>query len=83
MGVQSVLVDWPVPSQLLGLELIWGDDFRSVQIDSSKLVRELLKMRYKDSGTKSNKVPVDPTFKFSKNDVLVDNGDLSNSDKAM
>ena len=40
-------------------------------------------MHYKDNGTKSNKVPVDPTFKSSKNDVLVDNGDLSNTDKAM
>ena len=83
MGVPSVLVDLPVPSQLLGLELIWGEGFKSVQINSSKLVRELLKMHYKDNGTKSNKVPVDPTFKFSKNDVLVDNGDLSNADKAM
>ena len=83
MRVPSVLVDLPVPSQLLGLELIWGEGFRSVQINSSKLVRELLKMHYKDNGTKSNKVPVDPTFKFSKVDVLVDNGDLSNADKAM
>ena len=83
MGVPSVLVDMPVPSQLLGLDLIWGAGFRSIQINSNKFVRELLKMHYKDSGTKSNKVPVDPTFKFSKDDVLIDNGDLSNADKAM
>jgi len=56
----------------------FGEGFKSVQINSSKLVRELLKMHYKDNGTKSNKVPVDPTFKFS-----VENGDLSNADKAM
>jgi len=82
MGVPTN-VDLPIPSQLLGLELIWGENFSSVQINSGKLVRELLRDQYKDEGTRPNKVPVDPTFKFSKNDVLIDNGNLSNQDKAM
>ena len=46
-------------------------------------MKELLRDHYKDSGSKSHRVPVDPTFKFSKQDVLIDNGALSDSDKAM
>ena len=82
MGVPTNF-DLPVPTQLLGLELIWGENFSSVQINSSKLVRELLRDHFKDDGCRPNRVPVDPTFKFSKNDVLIDNGNLSNQDKAM
>lgn len=81
MGVPKT-VDLPLPSQLLGcLELIWGKGFSSVQINSSKLVRELLKDRFKDDGNSPTKVPVDPHFKSSKQDVLIDNGNLSNQDK--
>ena len=36
----STTVSLPVPTQLLGLELIWGKGFRSVQINASKLVKE-------------------------------------------
>ena len=82
MGVPTS-VSLPVPTQLLGLELIWGERFSSVQINASKLVRELLRDYYKDNGSKPHRVPVDPTFKFSKQDVMIDNGSLSNSDKEM
>ncbi len=82
MGVPTK-VSLPVPTQLLGLELIWGEGFRSVQINASKLVRELIRDHYKDNGSKPHRVPPDPTFKFSKQDVLIDNGSLSNSDKEM
>ena len=37
MGVPSTM-SLPIPSQLLGLELIWGRGFTSVQINSSMLV---------------------------------------------
>jgi len=37
---------------LLGLELIWGEGFKSVQINASKLVKELLRDHYKDSGSR-------------------------------
>ena len=60
--------------ELLGLELIWGEGFSSVQINSSKLVRELLRDHFKEESSRPNKVPkvpVDPTYKFSKNDVLI------------
>ena len=76
-------VSLPVPTQLLGLELIWGERFSSVQINASNLVRELLRDHYEDNVSKSHCVPVDPTFKFSKQDVMIDNGSLSNSDKEM
>jgi len=82
MGVPTT-VSLPIPTQLLGLELIWGEGFKSVQINASKLVKELLRDHYKDSGSRSHRVPADPTFKFSKQDVLIDNGKLSNSDKDM
>ena len=82
MGVPTT-VSLPVLVQLLGLELIWGEGFKSVQINASKLVKELLRDHYKDSGSKPHRVPADPTFKFSKQDVLIDNGSLSNSDKEM
>ena len=51
------------------------------RINASKLVRELRRDRYKDIGSKPHRVPVDPTFKFSKQDMFIDNGSLSNSDK--
>ena len=60
-----------------------GVGFRSVQINASKLVRELIRDHYKDTCSKPHRVPVDPTFKFSKQDVLIDNGSLSSSDKEM
>jgi hypothetical protein len=63
--------------------LIWGEGFKSVQINAGKLVKELLRDHYEDSGSKPHRVPADPTFKFSKQDVLIDNGALSNSDKEM
>jgi len=55
MGVPSS-VELPVPTQLLRLELIWGENFSSVHINSSKLVRELLKDHFKDDGSRPNKV---------------------------
>lgn len=55
MGVPSS-VELPVPTQLLRLELIWGESFSSVHINSSKLVRELLKDHFKDDGSRPNKV---------------------------
>jgi len=42
MGVPSTML-LPILSKLLGLELIWGRGFSSVQINSSKLVRHLSK----------------------------------------
>ena len=71
MGVPSSPVEFSVPTQLLGLELIRGDNFSSVHINSSKLVRELLKDHFKDGRSRPNKVPVGQTFKFSKEDVLI------------
>ena len=67
MGVASTM-SLPIPSQSLGLELIWGRGFSSVQINSSKLVRQLLKDQYKDTGSRPKRIPVDPSFKFSKED---------------
>ena len=52
-----------------------------MEVNASKLVRELLRDHYKDNGIKSHRVPVDPTFKLSKQDVMIDNGSLSDSDK--
>ena len=50
-GVPSAM-SLPIPSQLLGLELTWGRGFSSVQLNSSKLVRQLLKDQYKDTGSR-------------------------------
>ena len=71
--------------QLVGLELIWGEGFSSVQINASKLVKVFIRDRdhYKDDGSEPHKVPADPTFKFSKQDVIIDNNSLSDTDKAM
>ena len=38
---------------------------------------------YKDFRSKPHRVPVDPGFKFSEQDVLIDNGKISNADKEM
>lgn len=80
MGVPTS-VSLPVPTQLLGIELIWGKELISVQINASKLIRDSIRDHLKDNGSKFQKVPADPNFKFSKHDVLIDNGSLSNSDK--
>jgi len=82
MGVPSTM-SLPIPSQLLGLELIWGRGFSSVQMNSSKLVRQLLKDQYKDTGSRPKRIPVDPSFKFSKEDCLFDDGTLSQEDRNM
>ena len=82
MGVPTT-VSLPVPVLSYLGSMIWGEGFKSVQINASKLVRELLRDHYKDNGSKSHRVPADPTFKFSKQNVLIDNGALSDSDKAM
>ena len=80
MGVPSTM-SLPIPSQLLGLELIGGREFSSVQINSSELVRQLLKDQYKDAGSHPKRIPVDPSFKFSKENCLFDDGTLSQEDR--
>ena len=82
IGVPSTM-SLPIQSQLLGLKLIWGRGFSSVPINSSKLVRQLLKHQYKDTGSRPKRTPVDPSFKFSKEDCLFDDGTLSQEDRSM
>ena len=82
MGVPSTM-SLSVPSQLLGLELIWGRGFSTVQINSSKLVRELLKDQYKGAVNRPKRIPEDPSFKFLKEDCLFDDETFSKEDRDM
>ena len=71
------------PSQLLGLQLIWGEKFSSVHISAEKLVREVVKDFYEDKGTAPRTVPMDPNHRISKTDCIPESSNMSTEVRTM
>ena len=61
------------PTQLLGLQLTWGEGFRSVHISAEKLVREVVRDFYASKGSEPKQVPMSPNHRLTKVDCIPDN----------
>jgi len=72
-----------VPSQLLGLQLIWGEKLSSVHISAEKLVREVVRDFYEDKGTAPRTVPMDPNHRMSKIDCIPESSNMSTEVRTM
>jgi len=74
------------PSQLLGIQLVWGDDFKSVQINASKIVNELLVESWDNYGQDAvaHRTPMEPNLRLAESDQLketVDEDDIAMQSK--
>jgi len=74
------------PSQLLGIQLVWGDDFKSVQINASKIVNELLVESWDNYGKDAvaHRTPMEPNLRLAESDQLkepVDEDDIAMQSK--
>ena len=62
------------PSQLLGIQLVWGEDFQSVQISAAKIVKELLSESWDEfgMGKVAHRTPMEPQLRLTESDQLKD-----------
>ena len=58
------------PTQLLGLQLTWGEGFRSVHISAEKLVREVVRDFYESKSSEPKQVPICPNHRLTKADCI-------------
>ena len=58
------------PAQLLGLQLTWGEGFRSVHISAEKLVREVVRDFCESKGSEPKQVPMCPNHRLTKADCI-------------